>query len=767
MNVDPGKRTFGGVTSATSTDTSTSATVKTEKLEFAAEEMFVALRLAAATCDDFNARAVARHVLVRARDFIALVYDLLGVLRRSGLDVEAERKRVGDFAAPFEEYFATTRTKLAAHVQNLEFAERLELWTDIDLSKLTYFAEGAYEILNGIRTLRGQTPLAQPAVPSGRRTSPLDPTVQMGADVLASTRPNTVALLNFTPVHQRAGELATISRWLRAEWNVLLAHPPLVEARVLKARIITDAVSFADCLSTRTDGDPAHRIAGLDDLVRGCDGGDASAIDEFRAAYRFERDVSELRTVRNHIGAHLERDDALDLIALLTELDAVSLDRLASLMTRMAAIFRMTCRRTLFLGSYLADGEPFVGASAARAPLKTFDGNIIVPEFAPQAAPASVREALEFWISSNGTNDRIRHWFGDAFQPRRFETVDGVPVPQLTEAHEVVLDGLLHASSGAEADCIMRLIEGCARSFPNELAEVLRRVYEATDGCRKRNIALRALVRALGMLPLNNGEWARKPIRDAVLHADPLIAAQGCISLVQHVAVDVVTVRRGTLFHEHIEPALAERVPLTQLLILLALASTFTSTPVASRLQPDELSAEYEAVKVAISAVIPNVLHDNAAAKPWSMFLNSGDFIGFAALAAERLAASDAEGARLLRRACCEGLIKPSAHPDVVMVSLANLAVVQLHADQQVASRIARHVIVTYPLAVDLQVAMLGVLLSAGVPAKHVRAELEAFVAACNLPCELEPRVLALRNECEAKLNAEQPRRLEKTNGID
>jgi hypothetical protein len=750
MNVDVDtKLTFDGSPLST---LAVSADAKRDKLEFAAREMFVALQLATNATDDFTARALARHVLVRVRDFISLAYDLLGVLGRAGLNIEGERERMRAYASVFEEYFDTTRTKLAAHVQDLEFAERLELWTDIDIGKLSYFAEGAYEILNGVTAVLRCAPLQVPAMPELRPPVPLAPIVQMGADVLASTRPNTIALLNMTGVHQRAGELATISRWLRAEWALALKGPPLVEMRVLKARIITDAVSFADCLRTRPDGDPSHRGAGLDDLLRGCQG-DPSPIDEFRKTYHFERDISALRTVRNHIGAHLERDDAVDLITLLAELDAVSLEWLAFLLTRMASIYRAVCRRTLFLTPYLADGEQFVGAIPTREPIKTFDGSTRVPEMAPHGPPSSPHEALGRWTATNGSDVAIRHWFFNALQPRRVELVDGVSAPQLTEAHEVVLAALLGARSAPEAECVLRLIEACARGYPNELAEILRRVYVATDACKEGSVRLRSLVRALGALPLNNGEWARKPIRDALQNAEPLTAAQAHQALFFHLAVDVQAKRTATIFVDHLAPSIAQLMPLTQLVVLASLASMLVGEPLGTRLTQSELTEEYDSIKAAISETMP-LLGAQSADEPWAKVLASGDFVGFAALGAERLAATDAEAAQLLRVACCEGLIKASAHPEVVMVSMANLATVQLHVDHQAATQIARHVIVTYPLAVDLQIAMLGVLLSAGVPAKQVRSDLEAFVTACNLPPELKPRIIALHNECDARLDA-------------
>ena len=66
------------------------------------------------------------------------------------------------------------------------------------------------------------------------------------------TRNNTSAVMNGSPVHARAGQLALVRRWIAIETDLLkrLAAFPRV-ARILKARIITDIVSFCDCLVTR------------------------------------------------------------------------------------------------------------------------------------------------------------------------------------------------------------------------------------------------------------------------------------------------------------------------------------------------------------------------------------------------------------------------------------------------------------------------------------------------------------------------------------
>lgn len=112
--------------------------------------MHLALCIARHGPSDFVGRALARHVVVRARDVIALAFDALGELRGAGVQVEDVRARVAAYRDAFDEYYDTTRTKLGAHVQPIEFQERLELWTDLEVVKLSYFVDGARETYDAL-----------------------------------------------------------------------------------------------------------------------------------------------------------------------------------------------------------------------------------------------------------------------------------------------------------------------------------------------------------------------------------------------------------------------------------------------------------------------------------------------------------------------------------------------------------------------------------------------------------------------------------------
>ena len=94
--------------------------VQVEKALFVAQEMELALMLAERCATDFRARScIARHVLVRAKDFIALTGALIEPMRDAGFAVEGLRSRRTVYMAAFDEYYSTSRTRLAAHVQDL------------------------------------------------------------------------------------------------------------------------------------------------------------------------------------------------------------------------------------------------------------------------------------------------------------------------------------------------------------------------------------------------------------------------------------------------------------------------------------------------------------------------------------------------------------------------------------------------------------------------------------------------------------------------
>jgi hypothetical protein len=108
--------------------------IRLEKLRFLAMEMRLAMRLAHFAPTDADARMLARHVLVRAEDFVCHARQLRRPLRKAGFDTSTFHDLKEYYAEEFEAYFPKVRDRLSAHVQDLDFGERragpenLDIW---------------------------------------------------------------------------------------------------------------------------------------------------------------------------------------------------------------------------------------------------------------------------------------------------------------------------------------------------------------------------------------------------------------------------------------------------------------------------------------------------------------------------------------------------------------------------------------------------------------------------------------------------------------
>ena len=146
-----------------------------EKLKFIVEEMQLAFHLAMHLTDPFAARTLARHILIRAENFIEHARGLRRPLIDAGFDTRDFHNAKEVYASAFEEYFKVSRHRLGAHVQDFDFGTRIELWNDIEIVKISFFVDGAQEIYRNLRCLicRDMSPMptrpSLPTQPSWRR----------------------------------------------------------------------------------------------------------------------------------------------------------------------------------------------------------------------------------------------------------------------------------------------------------------------------------------------------------------------------------------------------------------------------------------------------------------------------------------------------------------------------------------------------------------------------------------------------------------------
>jgi hypothetical protein len=328
----------------------------------------------------------------------------------------------------------------------------------------------------------------------------------MATDPLAVTRNNTIATLNTTPVHARAGHLALIRRWIVMEVHLLdrlAAHPRAV--RILKARVITDLVSFCDCLVTRpVPADAPQAMDGLDKLIA-ASGQSSAPIDNFVAASNFHAELQTARAIRDTIGAHLEIDGAETLASLLADLDAYDLAQGLSFFERVGSVFTKACRSIVLLRMYAADGQRLYGVSASRAPATPYAGdNIAGPRAPPEPPPINDEEAyrrnLTRWLDGDDAQKGdARQFFWVAFASSEVvETIEEVERfgaghqrmwrHEYRKAHQFLVSTLSDALSDPDFDGVVELILSCRSGWPYPLAEILVRHGQSASVFRQWRI---------------------------------------------------------------------------------------------------------------------------------------------------------------------------------------------------------------------------------------------------------------------------------------
>lgn len=478
--------------------------VRLAKLKFLVEEMEIARHLATHMPDAFYGRTLARHILIRGHDFTEHTRGLRKPLNLAGFDTRDFHRRKEAYADNFAEYFQVPRDRLGAHLQDFDFAKRLEFWNDIEISKISFFVDGAKEIYESLASLNapGYVPYARPpeltdaalndALLAFQRSKSDAPAVEIGVDPLAMARDNASAMLNFSPVHSRAGQLALVRRWVSMQTALLerlKAHPRIV--RILKARLITDLVSFCDCLVTRNVslGAP-QQMDGLDKLVV-AEGQSAAPITDFVAVSRFDAELQTARAIRDKIGAHLEIDDTYALESLLADLDVYDLNKGLSFYERACAAFIKLCHTIMFLRMYIVDGQRIYGVSAGSARAVPFSSETPTTAQRPLGPPVNdeevYRQNLTRWLDGNETQrgdarQLFYNAFGGSESVEQIEEIETFGSGCSFGRHEYRKAHAFLATALAMDDLrdsdfagILELILSCSGGAPYPLAEVLVR----------------------------------------------------------------------------------------------------------------------------------------------------------------------------------------------------------------------------------------------------------------------------------------------------
>jgi len=417
-----------------------------EKLRFLVEEMALQFHLTKQVPDPFIARTLALYIIIRIENFIEHARGLRKPLNNAGHNTTKFHNKKEAYVAKFEGHFKTARHKLGAHVQDYDFGQRLELWNEIEIVKVSYFVDVAIEIYKSLSPLNvpgyvayvDPPEIADPGVVQVislfLRTLESRDGVEIGSDSLAMTRNNTTALLNMSPIHARAGQFALIRRWMTKQrdlFNRFAAYPRI--ARILKASIITGIVSFCDCLVTRpVRPGGLQAMDGLDKLIKD-HGNSPEVIDSFVRVSNFDPELNDARAIRDTIGAHLEIDDSQILQSLIANLDSFDIEQGLNFYDRVSAVFMKTCRNIGYLRLYAIDGRRIHGVTAGQANAVPYAPNDATGLPAPPTRPLldddeEYRKNLTRWLDGNqDKRESACNFFRNALMgSQQIETIEEV-----------------------------------------------------------------------------------------------------------------------------------------------------------------------------------------------------------------------------------------------------------------------------------------------------------------------------------------------------
>jgi len=745
------------------------------KLKFIVEEMQLAFHLARHVTDPFVARTLARHILVRAENFIEHARRLHRPLRDAGYDTRDFHKTKETYASAFGEYFKVARHRLGAHVQDFDFGKRIELWNDIEIVKISYFVDGAEQIyrslaalsLPGYVTYTEPPELADPRVLEslGQYQQAMNNRngIEMGTDPLAMTRNNTTAVLNMTPVHQRAGQLALIRRWIAMQRDILRWLGPQIRiARMLKARIVTDLVSFCDCLVTRTVPPGAlQEMEGLDKLIV-ASGQSSASIDNFVAASNFQIELQAARDIRDKIGAHLEISDSYTPAGLLADLDAYDLVDGLNFYERVGAVFTKTCHSILFLRLYAADGQRLHGISAANAPAVPYAGNSIEgPPAPPIPLPINDTESyctnLTRWLDGDAEQRaEARHFFWHAFsssqvietieEVERFGAGQRISRHEFRKAHGFLLSTLVDGISDIDFQGVLELVLSCRNGWPYPLAELLIRY--GSEASEFRQWLICSALGEIGSTPhatVSQFLEARTcshnwPIRfqAALARFKTFVKAEGLFRI-NHRGQTRVD------YDAFVGSLITPMSEFEQFVSVLAFASTLSCPGIGSLSSP--FQSNYAELQNKIEALIAPLLKtdDDKGSKRTTLrdLIRTNDYVGVCVLVAVECGDQHPWHAALLD-CCCNGSIATAGH-DQAARHLAMCFL--LRKEHHLAYEIVEGIVSRSPDRVDIQVLAAEILGETPGAEEQATQRIANIRRAYKLTSDLETRLRAVETE--------------------
>lgn len=454
-----------------------------KKIHFCVTQIIRIKKLIETIESDFFARVISRKVIVRIDDFIDITRRYNNSSVTNGILKRNLKTKLNELNTEFETRLRLQRHKFSAHVQDLEFGLRVDSWANISYDNIIYFHDKiieTYELLENqpdyITINTNDFILSQKEkndIQALVKDKDIESSPMISTDILAITRFNSGAMIPGHPIQDKVLTLNSIVIILDFEIELYKCIENIDYKYLLQTLIINDIISFIDNIITPDYIDDT----GLDELLE-----DRVILDKFLGTFNLDT-LIDIRTIRNKLGAHVDRTDTFeDLIRLLENHD---FKNTLSIYKNFLNIFYKICNDTFYLKGLTLPPTKMQGVlEVSNKPEKTFFENVQVDTTFIKKDINDVELYKEYLNKlfigiSNDKYEDIRHYFYDALAHSEvFKTVtfDNKKL-ELKKAHEFFISQLKSSISPDKKRLILKLLSDCSNGYPEQLVYILTSTY--------------------------------------------------------------------------------------------------------------------------------------------------------------------------------------------------------------------------------------------------------------------------------------------------
>lgn len=470
-------------------------------LKYCLKEILVVKKILEIENSNFYKRSLARFVALRTDDFIKLAFSI----NKAIINQQSIKDDLNALQDLYKTYFKVQRDKFGAHFQELDFASRLEFWSQIDYDKSSFFSSIPIDIYDKFNTVTDyeSSEFLFEEISEGLKEKikqlnyelDIEKYPNFSSDILSLTRYNSGGLIPCSNLQVKAGVLKSLE--IIIDYSIELYKVCVVNdsiSDILKKIIITDVVSYCDNFITRTDlaAGAKQEEDGLDKILDGTEFTTAKQIiNDFLSSYKFEENLNKIRNIRNTSCGHV--DSSTSITSLKTNLDSLSFDEIESFYSQLKKTFKKICNEELVFRTFcLEPKDRMYGVQKlVGIPVKPFDEDS-VPETEFDPLDVDDLNNYKFYFTLLDNKDRheeARHYFWDCFSRSklveniRYETFNGFHTSynsiDYRESHKYFYE-LLNSDTESVQDKIkvIQLFLQCKSGYPNTLLYILLKTYD-------------------------------------------------------------------------------------------------------------------------------------------------------------------------------------------------------------------------------------------------------------------------------------------------